>query len=66
MAERAPDKDAYALCSVHHRTGTSEEHPSVHLRPEIFHARYGSDEYLTKLTRITVQRLLDNTIGRRA
>lgn len=66
MAERAPDRDAYPLCSCHHRTGTDPKAPSVHLRPEFFHLRYGSDELLTKLTRIGVQRLLDSTIGKRA
>ena len=66
MAERAPDKEAYGLCPVHHRTGTSEDHPSVHLRPSEFHSKYGSDERLTKMAKIGVQRMLDNTIGKRA
>ena len=39
---------------------------SVHMQPQEFHLRYGSDERLTRLTRIGVQKLLYSTIGKRA
>lgn len=64
MAERAPDKDAYPCCPQHHRIGMHTF--SVHMQPQEFHLRYGSDERLTRLTRIGVQKLLDSTIGKRA
>lgn len=64
MSEKAEDKEVYPLCPIHHRTGTTI--PSVHLRPIQFHARYGSSELLTELTRAGVQTMLNNTIGKRA
>lgn len=64
MAERAPDKEVIPLCPSHHRTGAGA--PSAHLQPVDFFRKYGSDDRLTKLTRIGVQRMLDSTIGKRA
>lgn len=64
MSEKAPDKDVYPTCLGHHLTGVGCV--AVHKDPEKFHRLYGSDDHLTKLTRIGVQRMLDGTIGKRA
>ena len=65
MAERAEDKDVMPLCPSHHRTGQGGVF-SIHLHQPQFHKLYGSDEKLTKITRIGVQKMLDDTIGKRA
>ena len=68
MSERAPDEDGIALCPSHHRgvgmpAVAHEGHCSVHLHPVSFHKSYGDDEHLTKLQRIIVQKILNNSIG---
>lgn len=60
-SERGADRLGYPLCPSHHRTGVGAT--AVHLDPVVFKARYGNDKKMAKLTRISVQRILDSSIG---
>lgn len=63
MSERGSDEEAIPLCPAHHRTGQGGA-IAVHRNTEAFRAKYGEDWLLSSITRVLVERLQKNTIGR--
>ena len=63
MGERGDDDEIIPLCCSHHRTGQGGV-IAVHRNTEAFRAKYGEDWLLSSITRVLVERLQKNTIGR--
>lgn len=49
MGKKAKDENTIGLCTYHHRAGCVD-HPSIHVYPDLFNKKFGTQEELLKLT----------------